>query len=179
VVICEDPVSCHINPSNRRNVLLIAVFVLLWAGPMLMLYCFSGAPVFFKEGLFFTKAAFLTFGGAYAVLPYIAQAGVEQYAWLTGAQMIDGLGLAETTPWPLIMVVQFIGFLAAGLSGCSEPSYSDHQLRPRISHSCRALSLSAPRIENLGTELTSPFQHHRRSGGSPNWRYGLECIDAC
>ena len=112
VVICEDPVSCHINPSNRRNVVLIAVFVLLWAGPMLMLYCFSGAPVFFKEGLFFTKAAFLTFGGAYAVLPYIAQAGVEQYAWLTGSQMIDGLGLAETTPGPLIMVVQFIGFLA-------------------------------------------------------------------
>jgi chromate transporter len=112
VVICEDPVSCHINPSNRRNILLILVFSFLWAGPMLMLYLFSGAPVFFKEGLFFTKAAFLTFGGAYAVLPYIAQAGVEQYAWLTGSQMIDGLGLAETTPGPLIMVVQFIGFLA-------------------------------------------------------------------
>jgi len=112
VVICEDPVSCHINPSNRRNILLILVFILLWAGPMLILYLFSGAPVFFTEGLFFTKAAFLTFGGAYAVLPYIAQAGVEQYAWLTGSQMIDGLGLAETTPGPLIMVVQFIGFLA-------------------------------------------------------------------
>ena len=112
VVICEDPVSCHIHPSNRRNILLILVFGLLWAGPILMLYLFSGAPVFFKEGLFFTKAAFLTFGGAYAVLPYIAQAGVEEYAWLTGSQMIDGLGLAETTPGPLIMVVQFIGFLA-------------------------------------------------------------------
>ena len=112
VVICEDPVSCHINPSNRRNILLILVFILLWAGPMLMLYLLSGAPVFFTEGLFFTKAAFLTFGGAYAVLPYIAQAGVEEYAWLTGSQMIDGLGLAETTPGPLIMVVQFIGFLA-------------------------------------------------------------------
>ena len=112
VMICEDPVSCHINPSNRRNILLILVFGLLWAGPILMLYLFSDAPVFFTEGLFFTKAAFLTFGGAYAVLPYIAQAGVEEYAWLTGAQMIDGLGLAETTPGPLIMVVQFIGFLA-------------------------------------------------------------------
>jgi len=54
----------------------------------------------------------LTFGGAYAVLAYIAQAGVEQYAWLTGSQMMDGLGLAETTPGPLIMVVQFIGFMA-------------------------------------------------------------------
>lgn len=112
VVICEDPVSCHINPSHRRSLVLMAVFGLLWAGPMLMLYIFSGAPVFFAEGLFFTKAAFLTFGGAYAVLPYIAQAGVDQYAWLTGPQMIDGLGLAETTPGPLIMVVQFIGFLA-------------------------------------------------------------------
>lgn len=112
VVICEDPLECHINPSNRRSLLLILVFGFLWAGPMLMLYLFSGSPVFFEEGLFFTKAAFLTFGGAYAVLPYIAQAGVEQYAWLTAPQMIDGLGLAETTPGPLIMVVQFIGFLA-------------------------------------------------------------------
>jgi chromate transporter len=112
VMICEDPLTCHLQPSNRRNLLLILAFILLWGGPMLALYLFSSAPVFFKEGLFFTKAAFFTFGGAYAVLPYIAQAGVEQYAWLTGPQMIDGLGLAETTPGPLIMVVQFIGFLA-------------------------------------------------------------------
>jgi len=112
VLICEDPISCHINPSTRRNLILILVFSLLWAGPMLILYIFSGAPVFFPEGLFFTKAAFLTFGGAYAVLPYIAQAGVQEYGWLTGPQMIDGLGLAETTPGPLIMVVQFIGFQA-------------------------------------------------------------------
>jgi chromate transporter len=112
VVICEDPVSCHINPSNKRNVLLILVFVLLWGGPILMLYLFTGARSFFTEGIFFTKAALLTFGGAYAVLPYIAQAGVEEFAWLTGSQMIDGLGLAEATPGPLIMVVQFIGFLA-------------------------------------------------------------------
>jgi len=112
VRICEDPASCHIQPSNRRSFFLILAFLLLWGGPILVLYVFSSAPVFFKEGLFFTKAAFLTFGGAYAVLPYIAQAGVEQYGWLTGPQMIDGLGLAETTPGPLIMVVQFIGFLA-------------------------------------------------------------------
>jgi len=79
---------------------------------MAILYALSSLPVFFAEGIFFTKAAFLTFGGAYAVLAYIAQAGVEQYAWLTGSQMMDGLGLAETTPGPLIMVVQFIGFMA-------------------------------------------------------------------
>ncbi len=112
VQICEDPVYCHINPSGRRDLLMILIFVLMWVVPLLLLALFSSAPVFFKEGLFFTKAAFLTFGGAYAVLAYIAQAGVEQYAWLTGPQMLDGLGLAETTPGPLIMVVQFVGFMA-------------------------------------------------------------------
>jgi chromate transporter len=112
VQICEDPLLCHINPSPRRDMVLVVVFVLLWAAPMAILYAFSSVPVFFTEGFFFTKVAFLTFGGAYAVLAYIAQAGVEQYAWLTGSQMMDGLGLAETTPGPLIMVVQFIGFMA-------------------------------------------------------------------
>jgi len=70
------------------------------AGSFGLLYLYSVAPTFFTEALFFTKAAFLTFGGAYAVLPYIAQAGVEQYSWLTGEQMMDGLALAETTPGP-------------------------------------------------------------------------------
>jgi chromate transporter len=112
VQICEDPVECHINPSTRRNILLIVVFIMLWFVPVIMLNAFMSNRVFYTEALFFTKAAFLTFGGAYAVLAYIAQAGVEQYAWLTGPQMIDGLGLAETTPGPLIMVVQFVGFMA-------------------------------------------------------------------
>jgi len=112
VQICEDPVECHINPSIRRNILLITVFVILWFVPVIMLHAFVSNRVFYTEAIFFTKAAFLTFGGAYAVLAYIAQAGVAQYAWLTGPQMIDGLGLAETTPGPLIMVVQFVGFMA-------------------------------------------------------------------
>ena len=112
VQICEDPEVCHINPSTRRNVVLVTVFVLLWLVPLAALYGLLSQRVFYTEALFFTKAAFLTFGGAYAVLAYIAQAGVEQYAWLTGPQMIDGLGLAETTPGPLIMVVQFVGFMA-------------------------------------------------------------------
>ncbi len=112
VQICEDPEVCHINPSTGRNVLLVAVFFLLWLIPVVTLYALLPQRVFYTEALFFTKAAFLTFGGAYAVLAYIAQAGVEQYAWLTGPQMIDGLGLAETTPGPLIMVVQFVGFMA-------------------------------------------------------------------
>ena len=112
VQICEDPLICHVNPSRKRDATIIMVFVLLWAVPISILHLLSSVPVFFTAGLFFTKAAFLTFGGAYAVLAYIAQAGVEQYAWLTGPQMMDGLGLAETTPGPLIMVVQFVGFMA-------------------------------------------------------------------
>ena len=76
---------------------------------------------------FFTKAAFLTFGGAYAVLPYVYQGAVEHHHWLTGPQMIDGLALGETTPGPLIMVVSFVGFVGGwtraifGADRCSSP----------------------------------------------------------
>ena len=112
VQYCEEEVPCHIEPSTKRSLSLILVFLALWIIPMGGLIAFISNEVFVTEGLFFTKAAFLTFGGAYAVLAYIAQAGVEQFAWLTGSQMIDGLGLAETTPGPLIMVVQFVGFMA-------------------------------------------------------------------
>src|SRR5690606_13693286 len=63
------------------------------------------------EGWFFAKAALVTFGGAYAVLPYVAQQAVEHFSWLTPAQMLDGLGLAETTPGPLVLVLQFVGFM--------------------------------------------------------------------
>jgi chromate transporter len=112
VRICENEDYCHIDPSKQRNVYLLMSFLGLWLLPMLMLYAWVPEPVFYKEGLFFTKAAFLTFGGAYAVLAYIAQAGVGQFGWLTAPQMMDGLGLAETTPGPLIMVVQFVGFMA-------------------------------------------------------------------
>ena len=67
----------------------------------------------FREGVFFSKAAMVTFGGAYAVLPYVGQQAVEHYAWLQPGQMMDGLGLAETTPGPLVMVLQFVGFVGA------------------------------------------------------------------
>ncbi len=67
----------------------------------------------FQEGVFFSKAAVVTFGGAYAVLPYVAQQAVSHFGWLQPGQMLDGLGLAETTPGPLIMVVQFVGFVGA------------------------------------------------------------------
>ncbi len=112
VQYCEEAVPCHIEPSTKWSLFLIVIFLGLWIIPVGGLIAFASNGVFITEGLFFTKAAFLTFGGAYAVLAYIAQAGVEQYAWLTGPQMIDGLGLAESTPGPLIMVVQFVGFMA-------------------------------------------------------------------
>ena len=98
--------------SLARNLKLLAIFIALWGVPFLGLYALLSGSIFATEALFFTKAAFLTFGGAYSLLGYIAQAGVEQYGWLTSLQMMDGLGLAETTPGPLIMVVQFVGFLA-------------------------------------------------------------------
>lgn len=102
----------HQASSLSRNIMLLAVFIALWGIPFLGLYFLLPGSIFATVAVFFTKAAFLTFGGAYALLGYIAQAGVEQYHWLTSLQMMDGLGLAETTPGPLIMVVQFIGFLA-------------------------------------------------------------------
>ena len=82
---------------------------LLMEGMLLLTYGWHGPLT--QMGWFFTKAALVTFGGAYAVLPYVYQGGVEQYGWLTGRQMIDGLALGETTPGPLIMVVAFIGFV--------------------------------------------------------------------
>lgn len=112
VQICEDPLTCHINPSRRRDLLLLAAFVGLWVVPIFVLAGLRSLPVLKGVALFFTQAAFFTFGGAYAVLAYMTQQAVEQYGWLTGPQMMDGLGMAETTPGPLIMVVQFVGFLA-------------------------------------------------------------------
>ena len=82
---------------------------------------FGAAGVLPQMGWFFTKAAMLTFGGAYAVLPYVYQGGVEHYHWLTGPQMIDGLALGETTPGPLIMIVAFVGFVGAWSDGLFGP----------------------------------------------------------
>jgi chromate transporter len=91
---------------------VLAVGAVLWLLPMFALVAWSGwDSALTQMGWFFTKAALLTFGGAYAVLPYVYQGAVEQFGWLTGTQMIDGLALGETTPGPLIMVVAFVGFV--------------------------------------------------------------------
>lgn len=104
----------HTRPSWSRALTVIAVCVVLWAAPTVVAGFVCGwQSTLFHEGVFFSKAAAVTFGGAYAVLPYVAQQATDHYAWLHPGQMMDGLGLAETTPGPLIMVVQFVGFVGA------------------------------------------------------------------
>lgn len=104
----------HTAPSGARSVFLLVLFGVLWGGPVIGLFATLGpGNVFAEEAAFFSKLAVVTFGGAYAVLAYMAQQAVEVFGWLSGAEMLDGLGLAETTPGPLIMVTQFVGFLGA------------------------------------------------------------------
>ena len=106
----ESPL--HTRPSLARGLKVVAVSVVLWFAPVVALALWLGTDnALFHEGIFFSKAAMVTFGGAYAVLPYVSQQAVENYGWLSAPQMLDGLGLAETTPGPLIMVLQFVGFL--------------------------------------------------------------------
>ena len=102
----------HARPSRARGAKIAVTLLLLWLAPVAVLVA-SGGGVFADIALFFSKMAVVTFGGAYAVLAYVAQAGVETYGWLAPEEMLDGLGLAETTPGPLIMVTQFVGFLGA------------------------------------------------------------------
>jgi chromate transport protein ChrA len=91
-----------------------AVWLALWLIPVaLLLWALGTSNVFSQIAVFFSKMAMVTFGGAYAVLAYVAQQAVEHYAWLKPGEMLDGLGMAETTPDPLIMVLQFVGFMAA------------------------------------------------------------------
>ena len=104
----------HTVPGWRRAFKVVAVCLVLWWTPVLLAGILFGTNhTLYREGLFFSKAAMVTFGGAYAVLPYVSQQAVENYGWLSAGQMLDGLGLAETTPGPLIMVLQFVGFLGA------------------------------------------------------------------
>ncbi len=114
--VIDDALAPHARqqPSLARAARTVALWGGLWAAPLVLVAATLGVGhVLFAEGLFFSKAAVVTFGGAYAVLPYVAQQAVETHAWLTAPQMLDGLGLAETTPGPLILVLQFVGFLGA------------------------------------------------------------------
>ena len=104
----------HTQPSTGRAVRIAAVWLTIWFAPLLVLVPIFGlSSVYVTEAIFFSKTAVVTFGGAYAVLAYIAQQAVQTYGWLAPGEMLDGLGMAETTPGPLIQVVQFVGFMGA------------------------------------------------------------------
>ena len=111
--INKHTVAPNVGFQPLRFLKQVSVGVLLWSIPLVGFYFLTSDFEFWKKlSLFFTQAAFVTFGGAYAVLPYVAQVSVEKFNWLTNLQMIDGLALGETTPGPLIMVLVFVGFMA-------------------------------------------------------------------
>jgi chromate transporter len=112
VIDDEHDAPEHTKPSLPRAAFVTATWLIVWWAPVLLAAVLLGKDhTIFREGIFFSKAAVVTFGGAYAVLPYVAQRAVDFFGWLKPGQMMDGLGLAETTPGPLIMVVQFVGFM--------------------------------------------------------------------
>lgn len=118
----NTPTPEHARFSKLHLAKVVVVGALLWLVPMGLLTVSLGwTNTFTQMGWFFTKAALLTFGGAYAVLPYVYQGAVGHYGWLTPTQMIDGLALGETTPGPLIMVVAFVGFVGAYVQAAFGP----------------------------------------------------------
>ncbi len=109
-----DELPEHARPSVARALRASSVWLVLWLVPVILIILMLGSGnVFSQIAIFFSKMAMVTFGGAYAVLAYVAQQAVENYGWLKPGEMLDGLGMAETTPGPLIMVLQFVGFMAA------------------------------------------------------------------
>jgi chromate transporter len=112
--ILGDTIPEHARPTAGRAMRVASLWLTLWLLPVVLLLIALGTTdVFSKIAVFFSKMAVVTFGGAYAVLAYVAQGAVEDYGWLKPGEMLDGLGMAETTPGPLIMVLQFVGFIAA------------------------------------------------------------------
>jgi chromate transporter len=117
------PTPAHARFSAGRLAGMVVVFLAIWALALAGLaWAFGWESTLAQMGWFFTKAALLTFGGAYAVLPYVYQGAVESFNWLTPTQMIDGLALGETTPGPLIMVVAFVGFVGGWTQGLFGPA---------------------------------------------------------
>jgi len=108
----HQEIGLDVTHTWRRALRITGTCLTLWFLPIISVGMWCGwDSTLFKEGLFFSKAAIVTFGGAYAVLPYVAQQALFHYGWLKSGQMMDGIGLAETTPGPLIMVLQFVGFM--------------------------------------------------------------------
>jgi chromate transporter len=112
--VLGDDLPAHARPNLARDLSVAGLWLALWLVPVVALLAALGTDnVFSQIAVFFSKMAVVTFGGAYAVLAYVAQQAVDHYGWLEPGEMLDGLGMAETTPGPLIMVLQFVGFMAA------------------------------------------------------------------
>jgi chromate transporter len=113
--LLPDDALHEARPSRRRNLAILGLGLVVWVTPVLLVVILTSGTesVFVDQGVFFGGMALVTFGGAYAVLSYVAQAAVQTYGWLSAGEMVRGLALAETTPGPLIMVVQFVAFLGA------------------------------------------------------------------
>ncbi|MEW6768157.1 MAG: chromate efflux transporter [Pseudomonadota bacterium] len=120
--LLSDATPEHARPTAARAIKVAAIWLPLWLVPVALLILMLGqANVFSQIAVFFSKMAMVTFGGAYAVLAYVAQQAVDHYHWVNAREMLDGLGMAETTPGPLIMVLQFVGFMAAFRDAGSMP----------------------------------------------------------
>ena len=118
----DTPIPPHARPSHRRLALMLLVWGLATLVPLALLSAgFGEQGLLPTMGRFFSRVALVSFGGAYAVLPYVAQASVEQFGWLSAAQVVDGLALGETTPGPLIMVLAFVGFMGGWNGGVFGP----------------------------------------------------------
>ena len=113
----DTPTPDHAKFSWAKLIITLAAVIAIW---LVAMFALRGDQVLTDMGTFFTKAAFLTIGGAYAVLPYVYQGGVEHYGWLSGPQMMDGLALGEATPGPLIMIVTWVGYLGGVAKGVFE-----------------------------------------------------------
>ena len=111
--VVGDTPDAQVEVPARRAIKTALLWLSIWLLPLAALWILAPGSVFFDIAAFFSKIAVVTFGGAYAILAYVAQQAVEHYHWLSPGEMMDGLGMAETTPGPLIMVLQFVGFIAA------------------------------------------------------------------
>jgi chromate transporter len=119
VIDDDTPTPAHAKFSWAKLAMTVVACTLIW---LVAMFAIRGETALTEMATFFSKAAFLTIGGAYAVLPYVYQGGVEHYTWLTGPQMMDGLALGETTPGPLIMVVTWVGYLGGVAKGVAANS---------------------------------------------------------
>ncbi len=173
VIDDDTPTPPHARFRWSRLALVVAISVALWLFALAMLVAsFGPGSTLPRMGWFFTKAALLTFGGAYAVLPYVYQGAVETYAWLTPVQMVDGLALGETTPGPLIMVVAFVGFVGGWTKAIFGPDALAHgRHRGRVRRDVLHVPAVVPvhsRGRPAGRDHARPaalhraaFRHHR------------------